>query len=44
MHFNFYEGRGLEDEVLDGLMLCEELSQWLYELFWPEGAPPYDSM
>ena len=38
LHFNFYEDRDQEDEVIAGLMLCEELSQRLYELFWPEGG------
>ena len=37
LHFNFYEDRDQEDEVLDGLMLYEELSRRLYQLFWPEG-------
>ena len=44
LHSNFYEDRYSETEVIAGLMLCEELSQRLYELFWPEGAPPYDSI
>ena len=38
LHFNFYEDRDHWDEVLDGLMQCEELSQRLYQLFWPEGG------
>ena len=38
LHFNFYEDRAPEDDVLDGLMQCEELSQRLYQLFWPEGG------
>ena len=38
LHFNFYEDRDQEDEVIAGLMLCEELSRRLYELFWPEGG------
>ena len=37
LHSNFYENEMQEDLVLDGLMLCEELSQKLYELFWPAG-------
>ena len=37
LHSNFYENEMPEDLVLDGLMLCEELSQKLYELFWPAG-------
>ena len=40
LHSNFYEGRALEDEVLDGLILCEELSERLYELFGPGGHSP----
>ena len=35
LHFNYYEDRSPEDEVRAGLILCEELSQRLYELFWP---------
>ena len=40
LHSNFYEGRASENEVLDGLILCEELSQKLYELFGPDGHSP----
>ena len=41
---NFYEDRVAEDEVLEVLMQCEELSQRLYQLFWPGGLPaPTDS-
>ena len=44
MHTNFYEDRVPEDEVLEVLMQCEELSARLYELFWPGGLPaPTDS-
>ena len=39
MHTNFYEDRVPEDEVLEVLMQCEELSARLYELFWPGGLP-----
>ena len=39
LHFNFYEDRTPEDEVIAGLILCEELSQRLYQLFWPGGLP-----
>ena len=39
MHTNFYEDRVPEDEVLEVLMQCEELSQRLYQLFWPGGLP-----
>ena len=38
LHTNFYENEMQEDTVRDGLEACEELSQLLYELFWPEGA------
>ena len=37
LHSNFYENRDPEYDVLAGLMLCEELSERFYELFWPEG-------
>ena len=40
LHSNFYEGRAPEDEVLAGLILCEELSERLYELFEPGGRSP----
>ena len=46
LHTNFYENDLPEDIILDALMQCEELSQCLYQLFWPEGAnaaPPDDS-
>ena len=39
LHFNYYDDRDSKDEVLDGLTQCEELSQRLYELFWPGGLP-----
>ena len=39
LHFNFYEDRDPEGDVLDGLLQCEELSQRLYQLFWPGGLP-----
>ena len=38
LHTNFYENEMQEDTVRDGLEACEEFSQLLYELFWPEGA------
>ena len=38
LHANFYEDRAHEDVVLSGLMLCEELSERLYALFWPGGT------
>ena len=40
LHSNFYEGRASENEVLDGLILCEELSQKFYQLFGPDGHSP----
>ena len=36
LHSNFYEDVETEAEVIAGLQLCEELSERLYELFWPE--------
>ena len=36
LHSNFYEDEQSLEEVTDGLELCEELSDRLYELFWPE--------
>ena len=38
------QDRAREDDVLAGLLQCEDLSHRLYELFWPEGAPPYGSI
>ena len=38
LHSNFYEDEADETVVTDGLELCEELSERLYELFWPEGG------
>ena len=40
LHSNFYENEMPENQVLDGLMLCEELSEKLYELFGPDGHSP----
>ena len=40
LHSNFYENRSPEYEVIAGLMLCEELSLRLYQLFWPAGHSP----
>ena len=36
LHSNFYEDEAAESDVASGLRLCEELSERLYELFWPE--------
>lgn len=38
LHSNFYEDEADHVEVTGGLELCEELSERLYELFWPEGG------
>ena len=38
LHSNFYEDKADAVEVTDGLRQCEELSELLYLLFWPEGA------
>ena len=36
LHSNFYEDEANAREVTSGLLACEELSERLYELFWPE--------
>ena len=36
LHTNFYEDEAAAEDVTAGLRLCEELSDRLYELFWPE--------
>ncbi len=36
LHSNFYEDEADTGDVIAGLRLCEELSERLYELFWPE--------
>ena len=38
LHSNFYENELSETIVLQGLIKCEEMSDRLYALFWPEGA------
>ena len=38
LHSNFYENELPELIVRTSLRQCEELSDRLYELFWPEGA------
>ena len=38
LHGNFYENELPELIVRTSLRQCEELSDLLYELFWPEGA------
>ena len=40
LHSNFYENEASENEVRGGLVLCEQLSQRLYELFYPAGHSP----
>ena len=40
LHINFYENEMPEDLVRDGLISCEQLSQRLYELFYPAGHSP----
>ena len=40
LHSNFYENEMPEIVVLGGLILCEELSEKLYELFGPDGHSP----
>ena len=39
LHANFYEDDIPDDDVLAGLIDCEALSDLLYALFWPDGAP-----
>ena len=36
LHTNFYEDEETAEDVAAGLRLCEELSDRIYELFWPE--------
>ena len=38
LHSNFYEDEADAGDVTAGLILCEEFSDRLYELFWPEQA------
>ena len=40
LHTNFYENEMPEITVRGGLVLCEQLSQRLYELFYPAGHSP----
>ena len=40
LHINYYENEMPEDLVRDGLISCEQLSQRLYELFYPAGHSP----
>ena len=40
LHSNFYENEAPENEVRGGLVLCEQLSRRLYELFYPAGHSP----
>ena len=43
LHANFYENEEFEEQVEYGLRLSEELSERLYELFWPERPNPVAS-
>ena len=36
LHSNFYEDEADAAEVTANLLVCEQLSERLYELFWPE--------
>ena len=36
LHANFYENEQSEIEVGDGLLLCHDLSDLLYGIFWPD--------
>ena len=40
LHINFYENEMPEITVRGGLRFCEQLSQRLYELFYPAGHSP----
>ena len=40
LHGNFYENETPENQVRGGLVLCEQLSEKLYELFYPAGQNP----
>ena len=40
LHSNFYENETPENQVRGGLRLCEQLSEKLYELFYPAGHSP----
>ena len=39
LHANFYEDDIPDDDIREGLIDCEELSDLLFALFWPDGAP-----
>lgn len=36
LHANFYENEETEDQVADGVQLSKQLSNRLYQLFWPD--------
>ena len=36
LHANFYEDEESAPRIASNLRLCEELSERLYQLFWPE--------
>ena len=42
LHTNFYEDDETAAQVASNLRLCEQLSQLLYQMFWPEGANASD--
>ena len=45
LRINFYENELPDTIVRDGLEACEELSDLLYQLFWPGGLPaPTDTL
>ena len=36
LHSNYYEDEETAEEIAAGIQLCEELSDRLYDLFWPD--------
>ena len=42
LHSNFYEDEDSYAEIADGILLCEQASARLYQLFWPEGVSAED--
>ena len=38
IHFNYYANEETYGEVASGIALCEQLSERLYQLFWPQDA------
>ena len=39
LHINFYENELPDDLIIEGIIQCEEFSELLFALFWPDGAP-----